>query len=959
MFSAAQTIAQDIIFITPDQREAENIAFLERQGFNVIPFWLPNRISTAGQDTIDMLNAADLVIIGRSGPSSNFQQDADRIAWNAITAPVMLICQWKARSSRLRWFNSTDSYHEDQAPPIAYGKVADPTDPIFANANVAADSTIDWFSPPPHDFIRIRPTTTTTNAEIVATYNDSSILIARFAPNVRFYPETPDSAAGPRTYMGIGNDNLGWPNFFPFTKNAKAVYLAEICRMMGIPVQEPVFAPIDYDIVFASPDERDSTYINILTAEGYNVTKWYATALSTEPVETIDMLNRSDLIIIGRSPASSNFTGANKYAWNKKIQVPVILTTQWAARNTRINWFESGNCVHYDADPDTVVAKILDPSDPVFADVTIDADSMIAWSTAPEDAILVDSAINGTVLATYDTNAILFARFDPCVEFYPGAGPTEKAAAPRTFFGMGNDNVGWPHFFTLTDEAKPILLAEVARLVALDYTVCTDYPSDDVTLASLTVDVGELVPAFDPAVTEYKVIVPQGTDSVLVSAVANDAGASVAGTGKVGVAGGITTKAITVTAADTYTKLTYNVTLQTAIVIDGAIGAGEWDRAEAMPVEKEIDVPNIADENDYSLYFKMLWSDAALYLLLDVTDDAVFLGHVNVYQDDNIEIYFDMNNSKIQKWPRSKGWSTRPWTQMDDNDMQLRIQPTVADVLYESNLFGTTVPNTVVNGIVLAQTSSATGYIFEMMFDFDSLAVGYPEFVAAEGTEIGFDIDASDNDDNPSYRDQLGWNTDNELIYTDACLWGTLRFNADGTVTRILDTEAPTAPTNLAASVVGTKVTLTWDASTDNIIVNEYFIYVAGVQMGTVMAKETGNGGTLSVSVPAGTYPVGISAVDPSGNESAQSIINITITGIDEKTVSYSIYPVPASDMLIVENAGLIERIEVFDMVGQSVMDVVVNAPCVKLNTSGLKSGVYIMKLHTAGEVFTEQIVIE
>ncbi len=396
-----------------------------------------------------------------------------------------------------------------------------------------------------------------------------------------------------------------------------------------------------------------------------------------------------------------------------------------------------------------------------------------------------------------------------------------------------------------------------------------------------------------------------------------------------------------------------------AVVIDGVISEGEWDRAEAMPVEKHITYVNIADENDYSLYFKMLWSDTALYLLLDVTDDAVFLGHVNVYQDDNIEIYFDMNNSKIQKWPRDKGWSSRPWTQMDDNDMQLRIQPTVAAILYESNLFGTTVPNTVVNGITFAQTQSGTGYIFEMMLDFDSLAVGYPGFVAAEGTEIGFDIDASDNDDNPSARDELGWNAEHYLIYTDACLWGTLRFNADGTVTQILDTEAPTAPTNLAASVVGNKVTMTWDASTDNIIVNQYIIYVAGLQMGTVMAKETGNGGTLTVSVPPGTYPVGISAVDPSGNESSQSIINVTITGIDEKTVSYSIYPVPASDMLIVENAGLIERIEVFDMVGQSVMNVVVNAPYVRLNISNLKSGVYIMKIHTAGEVFSEQLLIE
>jgi hypothetical protein len=399
------------------------------------------------------------------------------------------------------------------------------------------------------------------------------------------------------------------------------------------------------------------------------------------------------------------------------------------------------------------------------------------------------------------------------------------------------------------------------------------------------------------------------------------------------------------------------------VVVDGVISQGEWNRADAMVVEKQLNPvadTNIADENDYSLYFKMLWSDTALYLLIDVTDDTIFLGSANVYEDDNIEIYFDMNNSKIQKWPRDKGWSGRPWTQMDDNDMQLRIQPTEAAVLYESNLFGTTVPNTVVNGIVLAQTSSATGYIFEMMFDFDSLAVGYPEFVAQEGTEIGFDIDASDNDGDPDARDELGWNADHWLIYTDACLWGTLQFNADGTVTQILDNEAPTAPTNLAASVEGINVTLTWDASTDNIIVNQYNIYVAGIPVGSVMAKETDNGGPIAVTgVPAGTYPVGISAVDPSGNESAPSLINVTITGIDEKTVTYSIYPVPASEILVVENAEYIEHIEVFNMVGESILNVIVEAYYTELDISGLNPGVYVLKIHTTGEVFSEQLIIE
>jgi hypothetical protein len=964
VFAGVQTFAQNIIFIANADREADNIEFLERQGFNVTKFWPTDDIRNAGPDTIDMLNAADLVIIGRSGPSTSFQEE--KKVWNdSITAPLMLICQWKSRSSRLNWFESTAAYHENAGPPVAYAKIADPTDPIFANATIAADSTMGY-SFPQHDFIRVD---SVINGEIVATYNDNSILIARWDADEEFYPDAGDSAAGPRTYFGYGNDDgkVDNPDFFKLTRDAKAVFLAEVCRMMGIAIQAPVFANIDYRVLMVTDEDmRDSLQIEFLEDEGYSVDVWEVARLGSEPQSTLDMINARDLVVIGRAPHSSNFQqGIDKYTWNKKVQVPVVLNSQWIARNSRLNWLNSGDAYHVEGIWDTIQAKILDPTDAIFGDITVPpADSIVGWSEQPEDLIRLDTTTNATILVTAaDTNGVLVARIDPCVVFYPGAAVTEKAAAPRTYFGFGNDNLGWPNFFPLTDDAKTVYADEINRLIFDPYTVCTDYPSDDATLSSLTVDVGTMTPAFDAAVTEYMVIVPQGTDSVLITAVANDVNAdTVTGTGYVKMGDGMVSAPVKVIAEDTYTSITYTLTLQTELIIDGAMGEGEWDWVEAMPVEKLLNVSNIADENDYSLYFKMLWSDDALYLLIDVIDDIVYLGNTNVYMDDNIEIYFDMNNSKIEKWPRDRGWASRPWDQMDDNDMQLRIQPTEDAVLYESNLFGTTVPNTVVNGITFAHAETeGTGYVFEMMLDFDSLAIGYSGFVAQEGTEIGFDIDGSDNDGDPDARDELGWSADRQLIYTDAGLWGTLEFNADGTVTQILDEEAPSAPRNLAAEASGMNVTLSWDPSSDNIIVDEYHIYVEGVKIDSVMAKETDNEVTVDVTghVPGGTYEVTVTGVDPSDNEGDADTTEVTVTGIEEAIVSYSIYPVPASDILIVENTDLIESIEVFDLVGQSVMNVTVKAKYIELKTSNLKPGVYVIKLHTAGEVYSEQLLIK
>jgi len=68
----------------------------------------------------------------------------------------------------------------------------------------------------------------------------------------------------------------------------------------------------------------------------------------------------------------------------------------------------------------------------------------------------------------------------------------------------------------------------------LDYTVIINVapPSEDATLASLETSTGELIPAFDPAVTSYALEVPFSAESVTLTAAANDENATVAGDGE-------------------------------------------------------------------------------------------------------------------------------------------------------------------------------------------------------------------------------------------------------------------------------------------------------------------------------------------------------------------------------------------------------------------------------------------
>jgi len=88
------------------------------------------------------------------------------------------------------------------------------------------------------------------------------------------------------------------------------------------------------------------------------------------------------------------------------------------------------------------------------------------------------------------------------------------------------------------------------------------------------------------------------------------------------------------------------------------------------------------------------------------------------------------------------------------------------------------------------------------------------------------------------------------------------------------DTQAPTAPTNLSSSNVGeTSVTLSWNASTDNVGVTGYDIY----QNGSVMASTANTSYNVTGLTAATTYSFYVKAKDAAGNVSANSnTISIT-----------------------------------------------------------------------------------
>ena len=97
------------------------------------------------------------------------------------------------------------------------------------------------------------------------------------------------------------------------------------------------------------------------------------------------------------------------------------------------------------------------------------------------------------------------------------------------------------------------------------------------------------------------------------------------------------------------------------------------------------------------------------------------------------------------------------------------------------------------------------------------------------------------------------------------------------------DTQAPTAPTNLAAgTITETSIVLTWNAATDNVGVTGYDIY----KNGTLLTSVSSTSYTATGLTAATAYTFVVTAKDAAGNVSATSnTINVATIDMTSPTV--------------------------------------------------------------------------
>jgi hypothetical protein len=375
------------------------------------------------------------------------------------------------------------------------------------------------------------------------------------------------------------------------------------------------------------------------------------------------------------------------------------------------------------------------------------------------------------------------------------------------------------------------------------------------------------------------------------------------------------------------------------IIVEDVTLWGVLQPTNDFSVEYEVDVVNIADEDDYKVDADISWTDTTVVILLDIADEQVWNDGGNIYEQDNIEIYFDVDNSK--------------GAQFDDvDDVQFRIANdsswaafnSIGGVTYEYEI--DTLPG-----------GDTIGYNYSITIPWDSISDG---FTPAVGEQIGFDILASDNDGDPAYRDQVSWNSVSPNLWNTPYYWGVLQLGEDGGFFAIPDDEAPTVPTALAATVDGADVDLDWEASTDNRAVANYILYQDGDQIGTPATSSFGVN-----DLAAGTYTFTVRAVDIYGNQSEltageDATVEDVEPAVKENMVSFnSIYPNPTEGVVnITSEAASLVTVEVYTANGSVVMSDTFLKDYT-LDLTGVAEGMYFIKLRSDDKIQVEKLIVK
>ena len=153
---------------------------------------------------------------------------------------------------------------------------------------------------------------------------------------------------------------------------------------------------------------------------------------------------------------------------------------------------------------------------------------------------------------------------------------------------------------------------------------------------------------------------------------------------------------------------------------------------------------------------------------------------------------------------------------------------------------------------------------------------------------------------------------------------------------------------NLEAAVDMNQVTLTWEGTAVNYIIERNGIQIAETEETTFVDSE----------LASGTYTYAVTAVYADG-QAMPAMVTVEIgVGIDENEVMFAIYPNPAKDFININTNAVKYEYQLINSLGQVVISGTANGEY-QLNISGINKGVYFLKVIADGEARINKLTVQ
>ncbi len=173
----------------------------------------------------------------------------------------------------------------------------------------------------------------------------------------------------------------------------------------------------------------------------------------------------------------------------------------------------------------------------------------------------------------------------------------------------------------------------------------------------------------------------------------------------------------------------------------------------------------------------------------------------------------------------------------------------------------------------------------------------------------------------------------------------------------VVEAEAPTAPANLTASdISNNSVVLTWDASTDNIGVEGYYVYQGDEVVATVVATVA----TITGLDSETEYTFTVKAFDAADNisDASNAVTITTLTGINDNVAeAIGIYPNPAKNTLSV-SSDIQGELNIYSITGHCLYTDKDFNSNKTIDVSMLEKGLYIISIKNENKVYSAKVNI-